>query len=238
MALRPLDSTHSPGPSTGRALGLRAGATLVLPTAAIGGTFGLLAEPVVGAVAAVVMSALVWSGTAQFASLSVLAPGGGVGLAGATGLLANTRFVAMGFAIAPSLHTGPWQRVGTGVLLADASFAVAHRSGADFDIAALRWAMPFQYVGWLGGTVAGVLGAGVVDPTVLGLDVLFPVFYLSLLLPELDSARTLGATLLAAGVALALVPVTPTGVPVLAAASTALIGLLPVRRHDAVSDAA
>ena len=235
MHKRPLSRQSAPPAPTstsGRATGLRAGATLVLPTAAIGGTFGLLAEPVIGAAAAVVMSALVWSGTAQFASLSVLAPGGSVGLASTAGLLANTRFVAMGFAIAPSLHTVAWKRAATGALMADASFAVAHRSGADFDIPALRWAFPLQYAGWLAGTVAGVLGAGAVDPAAIGLDVMFPVFYLSLLLPELAGARTVAATVLAAGVALALVPLTPAGVPVVAAAATALLGLLPVGDPD------
>ena len=39
---------------------------------------------------------------------------------------------------------------------------------------------------WLVGTVGGVVGATAIgEPTRWGLDVLFPVFYLSLLLPEL-----------------------------------------------------
>jgi predicted branched-subunit amino acid permease len=43
---------------------LRPSLPLALPTAAIGLTFGLLAAPIIGVPAAVVMSALVWSGTA------------------------------------------------------------------------------------------------------------------------------------------------------------------------------
>ncbi|HZG88987.1 MAG TPA: hypothetical protein VEZ42_02130, partial [Pseudonocardia sp.] len=65
--------------------GLRASVPLVLPTTAVGITFGLLAGPVIGPAAAVLMSAVVWSGTAQFAAVSVLAGGGGVALAGASG---------------------------------------------------------------------------------------------------------------------------------------------------------
>jgi predicted branched-subunit amino acid permease len=56
--------------------------------------------------------------------------------------------------------------------------------------------------------------------------VLFPVFYLGLLVPELRAAgRPLAVAVAAAVVAMALVPITPEGVPVLAAAATALLGL-------------
>ena len=115
--------------------GVRASAPLFAPTLAIGVTFGLLAGPVIGGVAAVAMSMLVWSGTAQFAALSVL--GGGPLLACVTGLLANGRYVPMGFAIAPSLHAPAWRRAASGALLADASFAIAHRLGRGFDTDAL-----------------------------------------------------------------------------------------------------
>ena len=55
---------------------------------------------------------------------------------------------------------------------------------------------------------------------------LFPVFYLGLLVPELRGAgRHLAVAAMAAVVALVLVPVAPEGVPVLAAAATALVGL-------------
>ena len=206
--------------------GLRAALPLLLPTAAVGVSFGLVAGPEFGAVPTVVMSALVWSGTAQFASLSVL--GGGLALATTTGLLANARFIPMGFAIAPSVTGGPLRRAAVGGLLADASFVIARREDGRFDPAAVIWAWPPQYVGWVGGTIGGVLGAGALgDPRVLGLDVLFPVFYLSLLLPEVrqDRRRPIAVAVIAAAVTLALTPIAPPGVPVLAAAAAALLGL-------------
>lgn len=235
--------------------GFRASTPLLLPTAAVGVSFGLLAAPVLGVLPTVVMSALVWSGTAQFAALSILSAGGGAALAASAGLLSNTRFLPMGFAIAPSMNAPPLRRLLTGALLADASFAIGHRPGGRFDVPAIAWAAPLQYLGWLGGTVAGATGAQAVgDPARLGLDVLFPVFYLSVLIPELrpstvaghrtaDAARTpaaddpprrrgrqpLLAAALAAVVTLALTPVAPPGVPVLAAAAVALIGLRPPR---------
>jgi predicted branched-subunit amino acid permease len=217
--------------TSGRRAGLRGSAPLLLPTAAIGLTFGLLAAQVFGAIPALVMSALVWSGTAQFAALSVVSGGGNLGLAAVTGLLANTRFLPMGFGIAPSLRGSRARNAATGALLADASFAIAHRDAGDFDISALVWSAPLQYVGWVGGTALGVAGASIAgDPGRLGLDVLFPVFYLSLLLPELRGAsRAVLTAVISAAITVALTPIAPHGVPVLAASAAALIGLLRPR---------
>ena len=83
--------------------GIRKGLPFVLPTLALGISFGVLAEPVMGQVAPIVMSMVVFAGAAQFASLSVLAAAGGAGAAILAGLLMNARFLPMGFAIAPSL---------------------------------------------------------------------------------------------------------------------------------------
>ena len=213
--------------STARSVALRASAPLLLPTAALGVTFGLLASPLIGALPALVMSAIVWSGTAQFGAVSVLAGGGGVSLAMGTGLLANARFLPMGFALAPSLSGSELHRAGTGALMVDASFALAHQGEGRFDPVTVVWAAPLQYAGWVGGTAAGVAGASMLaDPGRLGLDVLFAVFYIGLLLPELrGSARRLVVAALSAVVALVLIPIVPAGIPVLAAAATALLGL-------------
>ncbi len=207
--------------------GLRASVPLAVPTAAVGLTFGLLAGPVLGTWQAVVMSALVWSGTAQFAALSVVATGGGAPVAVAAGLLANVRFLPMGFAVAPSLRGRAWRRAGTGAVLVDASFALAHRGEGRFSGGLLVGAAPLQYAGWVAGTALGVAGTSLVgDPGRWGLDVLFPVFYLSLLLPDLrQNPRGRWAAGLAAAVALALVPVSPPGVPILAATAAALLGV-------------
>jgi branched chain amino acid efflux pump len=218
--------------------GLRASLPLALPVAAVGMSFGLLAAPLLGRVPSILMSAVVWSGTAQFAALSISASGGGTALAAGAGLLANTRFLPMGFAIAPSMTGGPMRRLLTGAVLADASFIISHRGGGRFDINALAWAAPVQYLAWLIGTVVGVTGAAAIgDPSRWGLDVLFPVFYLSLLLPELfpehvggrpaasHNRRPIIAAVLAATITLALTPIAPPGVPVLVAAAAALIGL-------------
>ena len=134
----------------------------------------------------------------------------------------------MGFAIAPSLRGPAWRRATSGALLADASFVIAHRrESGGFDIGALRGAAPLQYLGWVGGTAIGTASASlVVDPSRFGLDALFPVFYLGLLLPEIRGAARAGlVAVTSALVTAALIPVAPEGVPVLAGAGAALIGL-------------
>lgn len=211
-------------------------------------SFGLLAAPLLGVLPAIVMSAMVWSGTAQFAAMSIVSSGGSTALAAGAAVLANARFLPMGFAVAPSMRGGRLRRLATGCLLADASFVIGHREEGRFDVTAIAWAAPLQYLAWNLGTVAGALGASAVgDPDRWGLDVLFPVFYLSLLLPELiprtsgeskpseataprpRADRPLVVAGLAAAVTLVLTPITPPGVPVVAAAVTALIGLQPRR---------
>ncbi|HEY6688456.1 MAG TPA: AzlC family ABC transporter permease [Propionibacteriaceae bacterium] len=217
--------------------GLRASLPLALPIAAVGMSFGILAAPLLGAITSILMSAVVWSGTAQFAALSIVTSGGGLALAASAALLANTRFLPMGFAVAPSMTGGPLRRLLTGALIADASFVIGHRGGGRFDISALAWAAPVQYVAWVGGTVAGVAGARAIgDPSRWGLDVFFPVFYLSLVLPELfpkhapRNRQPIMVAVLAAMITLVLTPIAAPGVPVLVAAAAALLGLRAPRQ--------
>src|SRR5437764_13202727 len=69
--------------------------------------------------AAVLMSALVFAGSAQFAALGVIAAGGGVLSAILAGALLNLRFVATGIASAKSLPGGRLRRALLGQLIID-----------------------------------------------------------------------------------------------------------------------
>jgi predicted branched-subunit amino acid permease len=70
----------------------------------------------------------------------------------------------------------------------------------------------------LGGSVIG-------DPNALGLDAIFPAFFLGLLAPELRKPDARIVALLGAAVALLLMPIAPAGVPIIAASLCALVGL-------------
>ncbi len=212
-----------------------------MPYAIAGGvlalSFGLLARQAgFSAVGAIVMSAIVFAGSAQFAAVSIIAAGGGVGAAIGAAALMNARFLPMGIALAPSLQGSAALRAAQGQAVVDASWALAHRGGGRFDRHFLLGASAVQYVTWLGGTALGALaGRALGDPQALGLDVIFPAFFIALLLPELRDARSRGVALAGALVALALVPLAPPGVAVLAASAAALAGLK--RRHARASDA-
>jgi len=72
-----------------------------------------------------------------------------------------------------------------------------------------------------------VLASDVVgDAERLGLDAIFPAFFVALLADELrNGGKTIAAALIAAVLSLALVPLVPPGVPVIAACAGALLGL-------------
>jgi branched chain amino acid efflux pump len=205
--------------------GLRAGAPLAAAAVLLGISFGVIAKPVMGSVAAIVMSAIVFAGAAQFAAVSVLSDGGGAAAAIIAGILLNLRFLPMGVAIAPSLRSRSTVRAATGQTLVDASWAMANRGGGRFDIDFLIGATLAQYPGWVVGTVIGVLASeGIGDPGRFGLDAIFPAFFLGLLANELRNPRGARVALVGAALALALTPVAPPGVPVVAACAAALAG--------------
>jgi 4-azaleucine resistance transporter AzlC len=219
--------------------GVRAGLPYAVAALLLAISFGVIARPVMGTVAPIVMSAIVFAGSAQFAAVAVLAAGGGAGAAIVAGLLLNARYAPMGIALAPSLRGGPLRRAVIGQAMIDASWAMASRGAGRFDPAFMVGATLPSYPCWVGGTAIGVLaGDAIGDPERIGLDVLFPAFFLALLVGELRGGRlAIAAACLGAAIALALTPFTPPGVPIIAASAAALLGLLgngtaPTRGED------
>jgi predicted branched-subunit amino acid permease len=82
------------------------------------------------------------------------------------------------------------------------------------------------YVVWVSSTAIGSLGADFLgDPETLGLDAAFPALFLGLLWPQLKGRLVVGAAVLGALIALALIPFAPPGVPIIAASAASLMGL-------------
>jgi 4-azaleucine resistance transporter AzlC len=207
--------------------GARAALPFALATFVLGISFGVLARSLGwGTLAPIVFSVIAFSGSAQFAVASVLGSGGGALPAIAAAVLLNARFGPMGVAVAPYLKGGPLRRAMEGQAVVDASWALASRGEGRFDREFMIGATLPQGTAWIGGTVVGVLGGDFIgNPERLGLDVIFPAFFLTLLAEELRSARAVIVALIAAVLALALVPFAPPGVPVIAACAAALLGL-------------
>src|SRR4051794_41376088 len=70
------------------------------------------------------MSAIVFSGAAQFATLAVLGAGGGAVAAIVAATLVASRFLAIGVAIGPSMRGGPVRRAVEGQAVVDASLSL------------------------------------------------------------------------------------------------------------------
>lgn len=207
--------------------GIRVGVPFGVAALLVGISFGVVAKPVMGTVAPIAMSAFVFAGASQFGATAVLAAGGDAVTAIATGIMLNARFLPMGIAVSSALSGGPWRRALEGQALVDASWAAAHEGGGRFDRYTLIGATVPQYPGFVLGTVIGVLGADRIgDPQALGLDAVFPAFFLGLLLAEGSASRAARITAaLGALIAFALTPLLPPGLPILLASGAAVVGL-------------
>jgi predicted branched-subunit amino acid permease len=182
-----------------------------------------------------VFSAIVFAGSAQFASVSIIAAGGGAGAAVAAATLMNSRFLPMSAAVGPSFSGGPLKRAAKGQTVVDASWALASRGDGTYDERLLLGASALAYMSWVGGTAVGALwGDRLGDPHALGLDAIFPAFFFGLLLNELRSRRAVGVAALGTGISLVLVPLTPPGVPILVASLASLAGLTKRARAEAL----
>ena len=227
MACDYLERERAGGSDRYRA-GARAGLPFAVVTLVLGISFGVLARSLGwGILAPIVFSVIAFSGSAQFAVAAVLGAGGGAVAAIVAAVLLNARFGPMGVAVAPYLKGGPLRRALEGQAVVDSSWALASRGGGRFDREFMIGATIPQGVGWIVGTAIGAMGGNFIgNPERLGLDVIFPVFFLALLAEELRDRREVAVALIAAALALALVPFAPPGVPVIAACVVALLGLL------------
>jgi 4-azaleucine resistance transporter AzlC len=205
--------------------GVRAALPLAVAPLLFGAAFGVLAlDAGMGAAGAVAMSATTFAGSAQFAAATILDDGGGAAAAIVAALLLNARYVPLSLAVASIFPGSRRRRLAESQLIVDESWALAGRGGR-FEYGVLVGAGILLYVLWVGGTALGTVVGDLLDPEAIGLDAAFPALFLALLAPYLRTRRALLTAAVAAAITLALLPVAPPGVPIVAAAFAALIGL-------------
>ncbi len=166
------------------------------------------------------MSLLVFTGASQLAVVSVIDAGGAVGTAVANGIMLSLRHVAYGAAVSRVLPRHLGKRLLSSQVIIDESTAMA---AAQTDRATARFAFTVTgatlFVAWNLSTLAGaLLSTNVTNPETFGLDAVFPAAFVALIAPQL---RRPGAPRAAAAgliIAAALVPFTPAGIPIIAAA--------------------
>jgi predicted branched-subunit amino acid permease len=225
-----LEGNTTTRPLAGSPSRYRDGARLIAPiaiaAAAFGASFGILAragdfDPL----AAIVMSATTFAGSAQFAVVSTLDTGGAVAAAIVAAILLNGRYAPISVSVAPFFGGSLVRRLLESQLIVDESWVISRRGDGTFDRRILVGAGLVLYVVWTGSTAVGAfVGEAIADPADLGLDAAFPALFLALLVPQLGSRLALATAALAAAVALALIPFTPAGVPIIAASAVCLLG--------------
>ena len=189
-------------------------------------SFGVLARAAgMGLAAPLVMSATTFAGSAQFAVASVLGSAGSAGAAIAAAVMLNARYAPIGISIAPAFHGSLPRRLLQSQLIVDETWAMAIRRKGGFDLQVLLGAGAVLYLCWNVGTALGlILGNVISDPNDLGLDAAFAALFLALLVPQLRGRREVTAAMLGGGIALALIPFVPVGVPIVAGAAGSLVG--------------
>jgi len=196
-------------------------------SASFGVAYGVLAVTAgMGVFAPIVMSATTFAGAAQFAAASVIRDGGSVLSAVGAAVLLNARYLAISVAVAPAFRGSCLRRFFESQLIVDESWAVSQVGGGRIERRLLVGAGLLLFPCWVGGTALGVFGGDVLgDPKRLGLDAAFPALFLVLLITLTVSRRAIVAALGGGLIALVLLPITPAGVPVIAAGAVCLAGL-------------
>lgn len=208
-----------------------------------------------------VSSLLTFTGGSQFAIAGVIAGGGTAVAALGSGYLLGARNTLYALRLSELLGVRGWRRLLAAQFTIDESTAMA-LARKDKALARLAFWLTGGsiYLLWNLSTLVGAISASLLgDPRRFGLDAAIPAAFLALLAPQLKVRRpdqlnlsaqdnstksgiirmalhepSIPVALLAAVIAAVLIPITPPGVPVLAA-GTALV-LLLVRRRTGTTE--
>lgn len=171
------------------------------------------------------LSLLAFTGGTQFAVVGVVAGGGSAAAALAGGLLLGARNTLYAMRLSPLLRVRGVRRLvaALGTIDESTAMAIAQPTPA-LSRVAFWWTFGGVFTFWNLSTLLGSLAGSVVDPAAVGLDAVVPAAFLALLAPRLrNGVLELRIAAAGAAIAAALIPVTPPGVPVLAACGALLL---------------
>ena len=176
------------------------------------------------------LSLLTFSGASQFAVIGVLGAGGGALSGIATASLLGIRNGVYGVIMAPRLKVKGFKRIVAAQITIDESTAVALGQEVCGEKAMRQgfWLTGFGvFLFWNLFTVAGALGAQAMgDIRAWGLDSAVPAAFLGLVWPRLKTNRDRALAVGCMIFALAMTPILPAGLPIIATAFIAVaVGL-------------
>ena len=176
------------------------------------------------------LSLLTFSGASQFAVIGVLGAGGGAVSGIATASLLGIRNGVYGVIMAPRLKVKGFKRIIAAQITIDESTAVALGQEVRGETAMRQgfWLTGFGvFLFWNLFTVAGALGAQAMgDIRAWGLDSAVPAAFLGLVWPRLKTNRDRFLAIGCVIFALAMTPILPAGLPIIATAFIAVaVGL-------------
>jgi len=171
------------------------------------------------------LSVLVFAGSSQVSAVGLFARGAGGLEVVLTTFLLNVRHVLYGLSLGRRVPMSTRERLVGAYFLTDEAYGVSVARGAR-SFPFVLGAELSLFLTWNLATLAGALLGGVIpDPEKLGVDFVFPVAFLALLVPLLRRRADVAVALFAGAVAWGLAKGLPGGLPVLGAGvSGALLG--------------
>lgn len=178
------------------------------------------------------LSLLAFTGASQFAFIGILGAGGGPFTAGLTAVVLGSRNTFYGLSLAAILRLRRLGRIFGAQLVIDESTAMT-LAQPEQKLARLAfwWTGGAIFIVWNFSTLLGALvGTAIGDPRTYGLDAAVGAAFLALLWPKLASRTGRWVALLGAASAVALIPFTPAGAPIILGGTIAVLaGLLSAR---------
>ena len=212
---------------------IRDGLSVGVATGGYALAFGAAAATAgLGTAKASALSIVMFTGGSQFALVSVVASGGSAAAALSVAWLLGARNGLYSFRLRDTLPAPIGRRVGAAHFVIDESMAMSIVRADPAEARLAFWATGLSiFVLWNLGTLIGALATHLVaDPNRYGLDVAFPAAFLALIWPHIRHAPAIVTALGAAAIALMLIPLAPAGVPILASAFGAGLGMATARR--------
>lgn len=213
----------------------RQGLAIALAIALYGVSFGALAIAAgLSFWQTVALSALMFTGGSQFAFIGVLSSGGAAAAAFGGATLLSVRNTIYAVQLKALINPAGAKKFTAAQLTIDETMATATAQQSAAEQRRGFWITGIAcWTGWNTATVIGaLLGDFIAEPEALGLDGAVVAAFLALLWPRLRSREPWALAVLAALVTTLTMPLVPSGVPILIAATVAVVwGVISARKE-------